>query len=524
MSMDVDPSRGLGEDAAPQWLGELPEPFGYRVVRKLGAGGMAEVMLATPIGDERDARSVAIKLVREDCAKYREFRELFAIEARLASRLDHPNIVRVLDYACREGARPYLVMEYVSGVDLSVALGHPRRLSVPVAAFIASEMLRGLAYAHELPNDDEIRGVVHRDLSPQNVLLSWDGAVKVADFGIAKALVGSSVSGSAVGKPAYMSPEQMRGDRLDGRSDLYSAGVVLWEMLTGRRLFRQGRVKEIFAEIALGNVPPPSSLRAEVPEELDRVTSKLVAVNPAERYARAEEALSDLERCACLPTDGAGELRAALAERFHQPPQGSVGISVMDEDPQSLEAAGATRTICTETDDPWAASAEQRVAPLGDGEKVAEPPAPPPGAMGVPAEELRGMSPDRTTGSASPRGRAVFVASAISVGIALALFALFTIGGARIGRSAAARSVSPAPSTARPGPLPESPRAAEGPVAPERAPLAPAPAPAKIGPIPSSGKPGHRESSAIRRKATPPQAPTAPASGIVDLHLESSAK
>jgi serine/threonine-protein kinase len=481
---------------------------------------MAEVVLATPIGGERGTGSVAIKLVREDCAKYREFRELFAIEARLASRLDHPNIVAVLDYACREGARPYLVMEYVCGIDLSVALGHPRPLPVSVAAFIASEMLRGLAYAHALPSDDEIRGIVHRDLSPQNVLLSWEGAVKVADFGIAKALVGSSVSGSAVGKPAYMSPEQMREDRLDGRSDLYSAGVVLWEMLTGRRLFGQGRVKEIFAEIALGNVPPPSSLRAEVPEELDRVTSKLLAVNRAERYARAEEALADLARCPCLPADGAEELRAALAERFHQPPRGSEGISAMAEVPRGFEANGVTPTMRTETEEPRAASAERRAPTLADGESLEELPASPPSAGVARAGELRGeASPAVATAGASVRRRFAFVVSAIGVGVALALFALFAIGGARIGRSAAAPSGAPAPRPALPGPaLPEQPRAAAVPTDQESPPSL-----SQGRQVLPSGTPRPSEAPPISRKrgTSPPPPASASGSGIVDLHLES---
>jgi eukaryotic-like serine/threonine-protein kinase len=352
VSVEVDPAllRGEGEES-PRWLGGVENPRAYRLVRKLGAGGMAEVMLATYTNTAGCGRTVAIKLVREDFAAHPEFRELFASEAKLASTLTHPNIVAVLDYACDVEQRPFLVMEYVGGVDLWTALKHPRPFPISVAAFVAAEVLRGLGYAHALPGAQEIRGVVHRDLSPQNILLSWDGAVKIADFGIARALVRSSVSGTVSGKPAYMSPEQTRGDRLDGRSDLYSAGVVLWEMLTGRRLFGRGRIKEIFTEIALGIVPRPSEIRSEVPAALDCFVGKLLAVDRDDRYRHADEALTDLLACECMAFDGTRELSEALAERFHRPPPGSDGVSVMAEDRVTFDTTGITPTCRTETEE-----------------------------------------------------------------------------------------------------------------------------------------------------------------------------
>lgn len=509
MSVVVDPSL-CGDRAPSPWIGESVAPAGYRFVRELGAGGMAAVVLAKPLDASREGRSVAIKLIREDYARDRRFRELFETEARLAARLDHPNIVKVVDHHCSDGARPYLVMEYVSGVDLSVALRYPRPLPVAVAAFIASEMLRALSYAHALPNADEIRGVVHRDLSPQNVLLSWDGAVKVADFGIAKALVGSSVSGSTVGKPGYMSPEQMRGDRVDGRSDLYSAGVVLWEMLTGRRLFGQGRVKEIFAEIALGNIPSPSSIRPEVPEELDRVASKLLALKRDHRYQRADEGLADLERCPCFPSDGAAELRELLAERFHQPPAGSDGISVMAEDARSFDGTEATRTIRTETDDPWEASSGAGISTPAETDTTTEGPPRQLGAVSAQAEPLGFLEAGRAS---KIRRRAAFVVGAISVGVALALVALFTVGGARMGNSAA----SPSPSR----PLPEPTRMVPSPVEPEPLTSSPEPlqAPASVQAPPSR----QRKTPARRRDLPSPKSP-APSSGIVDVYLGGSGR
>lgn len=508
MSVVVDPS--LRWDRAPSpLLGESIEPAGYRFVRELGAGGMAAVVLATPLDPSRRGRSVAIKLIRQDYARDPKFRELFETEARLASRLDHPNIVKVLDHRCSDATRAYLVMEYVNGVDLSVALRYPRPLPVAVAAFIASEMLRALAYAHALPNADEIRGVVHRDLSPQNVLLSWDGAVKVADFGIAKALVGSSVSGSTVGKPGYMSPEQMRGDRLDGRSDLYSAGVVLWEMLTGRRLFGQGRVKEIFAEIALGNIPAPSSIRPDVPEELDRVTSKLLALKREHRYHRADEGLADLEQCPCFPADGAAELRELLAERFHQPPAGSDGISVMAEDARTFDGTEATRTIRTETDDPWEVTSGAGSSTPAETDPTTEWPSRRQGSASEQAEP-QGLAAGRES---KIRRRAAFVVGAISVGVALALVALFTAGGARMGNSAA----SPAPSR----PLPEPTRTPPSPIEPE--PLTSSPEPLQA-PASVQAPPSRQRKTPARRKDLPSPKSPAPSSGIVDVYLGGSGR
>lgn len=511
MSVVVDPS--LARDRMPSpWLGQSVAPAGYQLVRELGTGGMAAVVLATPLDAAPGTRNVAIKLIREDYARDQKFRTLFETEARLSSRLDHPNIVQVLDHQCSEGSRAYLVMEYVNGVDLSVALRYPRPLPVSVTAFIASQMLRALAYAHALPNADEIRGVVHRDLSPQNVLLSWEGAVKVADFGIAKALFGSSVSGSAVGKPGYMSPEQMRGDRLDGRSDLYSAGVVLWEMLTGRRLYGQGRVKEVFAEIALGNIPAPSTIRPEVPERLDQVTSKLLALKKDQRYRRAEEALSDLEACLCLPSDGAAELRELLAERFHQPPAGSDGISVMAEERLAFDAAEQTGTIRTETDDPWEAPEGASTAKPGDSEVTTEWP---PRARGAASSNGEQQQPEQELPAGREtkiRRRAAFVVGAMSVGVAVALVALFTVGGARMGNSAAAPVPSPTPAA----PTRTLPKATE----PE--PLMSSPQPVVSPPVQAATS--RRRKVPARQKATPSAEPQPPTSGIVDVYLDGSGR
>jgi eukaryotic-like serine/threonine-protein kinase len=290
----------------------------YKLERKLGAGGMAEVYVGTVTGAEGFARPIAIKRVLAGFANDPAFAEMFIAEARLASRLLHPNIVAVMDFDRDEEGRPFLVMEYVEGKDLA-ALLVTGLIPISTTIFVIAEALRGLGYAHELPHQSGLRGIVHRDVSPQNVLLSWEGAVKVSDFGIAKALTSSPGphSQSLKGKPGYMSPEQANSEPLDGRSDLFAVGTMLWEMLTGQRLF-YGTAKETIAQVIVRQIPAPSKVRDGVPEDLSRVAMKLLARDLAQRYACAEDALDDLLACADAPRNGPGELATLLGARFER--------------------------------------------------------------------------------------------------------------------------------------------------------------------------------------------------------------
>jgi serine/threonine-protein kinase len=207
----------------------------YRLGRLLGTGGMAEVFLGTLSGADGFTRQVAIKRVRRDLWARPEYATMFTKEAHLAAQLSHPNVVSVLDFDRDSEGRPFLVMEYVDGMSLA-ELVEIAPLSYAVTSHIVLEVLCGLGYAHDLPRGG---GVIHRDVSPHNVLLSRNGSVKIADFGIAKAHDGTAASASDVnrGKTGYLSPEQLRGQDLDGRSDLFSVGIVLWELLAGGRLF-----------------------------------------------------------------------------------------------------------------------------------------------------------------------------------------------------------------------------------------------------------------------------------------------
>ena len=298
---------------------------------------MAEVFVGSTVGAEGFSRKVAIKRVLPGYSDNDAFSKMFVSEAQITSQLQHPNIVSVLDFDRDPENRLFLVMELVEGKDLD-QLASTGLLPFPVLIFVISEVLRGLGHAHDLPVGNEARGVVHRDISPHNVLLSWSGAVKVSDFGIAKARAASEATASVFikGKPAYMSPEQANGQPLDGRSDLFAVGVMLWEMLVGRRLFVAEDTRGTLAAVLFGQIPRPRSLRGDIPKDLERVTMKMLERDLPARYPTAEHAVHDLLDCADAPKAGREVLIAALAERF--PGQAPVRQSLLRQRQQVQNA------------------------------------------------------------------------------------------------------------------------------------------------------------------------------------------
>jgi serine/threonine protein kinase len=337
----------------------------YRLDRRLGGGGMAEVFAGQAVGAEGFSRPVAIKRVLPGYSDNERFAQMFVAEARISSQLVHPNIVSVVDFDRDADGRLFLVMELVDGKDLD-ALNATGMLPLPVVIFVIGEMLRGLGFAHDLPMGSGMRGVVHRDISPHNVLLSWEGAVKLSDFGIAKARAASEATASVFvkGKPAYMSPEQANAEPLDGRSDLFAVGVMLWEMIVGQRLFIGEDTRATIAAVLFGQIPRPRTLRPDAPRDLERVAMRLLERDVVTRYASAEEAIADLMACADAPRGGREELIAVLAERFP------------DEAPvrQSIAFARAADTLPDPT--PTALPALTRTA-TGESGPVAVPAAPP---------------------------------------------------------------------------------------------------------------------------------------------------
>ncbi len=262
---------------------------GYRILARLRAGAMGVLYLGRREGPAEFSRPVAIKVIHEHLAQNARFRRMFIDEARLSARIDHPNVVRVEEFGDADG-RTYLVMEYVNGVSLAQAIGvlHAAgRMPIEQAVAIAIAVAGGLHGAHEATDEAGVPlGIVHRDVSPHNVLVSYTGSVRVIDFGIAKArqVGGQTQTGSLRGKLAYMPPEQARSARtVDRRADLYSLGLVLWEMLTFRRVFDATTDVALMNQIRSPVIVPPSALAPSVPRALDELVLRTLAADPGAR-------------------------------------------------------------------------------------------------------------------------------------------------------------------------------------------------------------------------------------------------
>ncbi len=273
----------------------------YEIVKHLAQGGMADVLLARTVGIEGFERHVVIKRIRAEQARDRHYVDMFLDEARLAATLHHHNIVPVNDIG-EEAGEYFFAMEYVHGEDVRALLAHlsKRKQHVPLehAITIITAAAAGLHHAHEQRGPDRAPlNIVHRDVSPANILLGYDGGVKVADFGIAKAAhrTTETRSGTLKGKVAYMSPEQCVGEAVDRRSDVFSLGIVLYELLTVRRLFKGENDFLIMASLVLGYVPPPSDYRPDLPAELEEIVLKALANKPEDRYPTAEKMRLALE-------------------------------------------------------------------------------------------------------------------------------------------------------------------------------------------------------------------------------------
>ena len=274
----------------------------YVLERRIATGGMAEIWLARQDGPAGFAKDIVIKRILPHLADDDKFIEMFLDEARLAAQLSHPNIGQIFDLGEVDGSY-FIAMEYIDGVDLAdvveraTELGHP--VPPAVAARIVAEVSMALDYAHNYTTrDGEALQLVHRDISPQNILLTRTGIPKVVDFGVAKAAnrQHKTQTGAVKGKLSYMSPEQISGQPLDGRSDLFALGVVLYELVTCRRPF--GHESELLAVTAILNEQPPSprTIVDGVPEELEEVIFKALSKDAADRYASARDMQLALER------------------------------------------------------------------------------------------------------------------------------------------------------------------------------------------------------------------------------------
>jgi serine/threonine protein kinase len=263
----------------------------YEIVAELGRGAMGVVYQAR---DPQINRLVALKtfsLFDQEPEQEEEFRQRFVYEAQAAGRLQHPGIVAVFDVGEEtESHEPFIVLEYVAGESLSRILSREKKLALPRALNLAEEIAEALDYAH-------VQGVVHRDIKPANILITQEGRAKIADFGIAKLnLAHFTLPGRLLGTPAYMAPEQLVGDAVDGRSDLFSLGVILYVMVTGHSPFHGNSATTVCFKVVNREPMPASAFDLDLPRALDPIISKAVAKDPAERYQRGADFGNDLRQ------------------------------------------------------------------------------------------------------------------------------------------------------------------------------------------------------------------------------------
>jgi serine/threonine protein kinase len=295
---DLGPDAKLDSEKKPEGAADYGQ---YLLLDRIAVGGMAEVFRAKRKGVEGFEKVVAVKRILPHLSDNKGFVDMFIDEAKVVAGLSHPNIVQIFELGKIEDTY-FIAMEYVDGLDLRTILHRARGKGEPPnidqAALIVSKVGSALEYAHRYRDAEgrELR-IVHRDVSPQNILISREGEIKLVDFGIAKAATKASHtdSGSLRGKLLYMSPEQAWGRPIDNRSDIFSLGVVFFEMLTGRNLFSGDSEMSILERVRNARVIPPSSVNRSVPIELDGVVTRMLRKEPEKRYQDASEMLIHLD-------------------------------------------------------------------------------------------------------------------------------------------------------------------------------------------------------------------------------------
>src|SRR5580658_7166522 len=294
----------MGSRAQPEAMEHQVDLAGkYRLIAELGQGGVATVYLAVSIGKSGFRKLAVVKLIRPQFASDPDLIEMFLDEARLSARLNHPNVVQTYDVGV-DDHRHFMAMEYLDGVSFNAAISRLTRQSGPVGfelrARVLLGVLEGLRYAHELKDyDGAPLRIVHRDVTPHNIFVTYDGQVKLLDFGIAKASTSSvqTATGVIKGKLTYMAPEQALSDPVDAGADLYAVGVMLWEALTGRRRFPADLSDvAMFTRAASGEVPEaPNAAALGLPAELDTIILRALEPKRENRYPTAAELHADLD-------------------------------------------------------------------------------------------------------------------------------------------------------------------------------------------------------------------------------------
>jgi serine/threonine protein kinase len=281
-----------------------PKRFGkYILLEQIAVGGMAKLYSAKITGVEGFEKLIAIKTILPHFAEEKELVSSFIDEAKLAALLNHQNIVQIYDFGAMENSY-YISMEYLFGKDLRIIANKSKekggQFSLGDALYIISRICSGLEYAHTLKDfQGKPLNIIHRDISPQNVIITYEGDVKIVDFGIAKAASQSSVTqhGMIKGKVSYMSPEQAAGKSIDHRSDIFSTGILLYELITGRRMFTGESTMQILAKVREVQFAPAEEYISDLPQKLSWILKKALAKEPANRYQSCGEMFADLEEC-----------------------------------------------------------------------------------------------------------------------------------------------------------------------------------------------------------------------------------
>ncbi len=446
----------------------------YAVYNEIAAGGMATVHIGRLLGPVGFARTVAIKRLHPQFAKDPEFVSMFLDEARLAARVQHPNVVATIDVVAT-GGELFLIMDYVRGESLSRLIRAVKRdgqLVPPrIGAAIMCGFLHGLHAAHEAKNErGETIDLVHRDVSPQNVLVGADGITRVLDFGIAKAQGRIQVTrdGQIKGKLAYMPPEQLAGRELTRAVDVYASAVVTWEMLTGERLFKGETESDTLAKILRDEVLPPSLVVPSVPASFDAVLLRALSREPSMRHATARQLALELERCVGVasPTEVGewveGIVGPVLSAREHQ-------IAEIESSSAPLGLSPSGRPVAEPASDTDLSFRPRNAYDIGgapqsglvaaarrvpSSEAVTEVMGAAPGSR----EDGTGTEPSRATGSLSlPIDRKLPIfATALGMLVFLVIVAVVVLGGGSES-SAPAKTASPAQATATPTSSPTTP-------------------------------------------------------------------
>jgi serine/threonine protein kinase len=472
--MDTGSMLAVPAGAAPSGLPPRLEKFGrYFLLDRIAVGGMAEVYRAVTHGVEGFRRTFVVKRILAEKAASPAFIKMFGEEARISAMLHHQNVVQVYDFGQVHGSY-FLAMEFLPGKDLSSLLRVLRaaKAAVPpgIAAYVAREVAMGLHYAHTLRGaGNQPLNIVHRDVTPSNIMLLFAGGVKVLDFGIAKAATEASgdAEGGVKGKFGYLAPEQARNSaEVDGRADVFALGVTLWEMLVGRRLFAGKDDFETLRNVLQKPVPPPSALRPEVPPELDRIVLRALERNRDLRYASADELARDCDKVVREARVDGQTLRGFLNDLFSEESSSLSSLAALDI-PEELFQAALSGPVPAPSDSAVPRNGDSLELVIGSAAQGrARTPAPPFGVMAADGDAL-------AAGARWARLRKPAVAACGVAAAAVALLAVVTTWQSR--HAARAAVVAPAPvepSSVTP-PTPAPPVAAPEPVI--AAPAVPAP-------------------------------------------------